>query len=75
MEKPKKINDIFNENLDLCISLAKKYKLELKEYFVNFFKKKSSFKKIKKEVFPNILDVNHDQLQINFEGTYSITLP
>lgn len=74
-EKPKKMNDIFNENLDLCISLAKKYKLELKEYFVNFFKKKSSFKKIKKEVFPNILGVNHDQLQINFEGTYSITLP
>lgn len=64
-----------NENLDTCINIAKKNKLELKEYFINFFKKKSSFKKIKKDIFPNILDVNFNKLQINFEGTYSITLP
>lgn len=75
LRKPSKIDDILNENLDTSINIAKKNKLELKEYFINFFKKKSSFKKIKKDIFPNILDVNFNKLQINFEGTYSITLP
>ena len=72
--KPHHIQKILDDNINEGLKFANQYKLNINSYYKNHYNKFSIIQ-YKKKIFPRIHHVDFSKLQLNYEGTYSISYP
>lgn len=76
IKNPRKIQQIFDSNFEFCFSFAKKYKLEINNYYKNHLNKLNNIE-LKKKLFPKLHLTNDDfnSLKLSTEAIYSVSMP
>lgn len=71
--KMKNIHSILSHNIQICKEFCDKHNIEIQPYYLNF--KPVTYKKVIKTYFIHKKNINFDNLKMNTDSIYSITLP
>lgn len=71
--KLKNIHSILSYNIQVCKDFCNKYNIEIEEYYKNF--KPLTYKKVIKTYFINKKNINYNNIKMNTDSIFSITLP